>query len=433
MVQRKLGRYLLPIALVLLTVPMVAADASSSAPDRHSADADTRSDAAAPTASGGRNDYGIPPLPYDPPKNLDGWEGKAATTAGAAKLKTTVALPGTRLLGYLRLCTEVIDSGSSDPASCPAFHPPSTSFDSLLDPYFPIWLLTDGRVWVESPRNSKLRYGTFAPVQVKTLAFGSIPATATLHVTQPVNPDGFVAPLRLTYLQDANTLPPSGGVVTANKRWPGFSFPANDGAQYATQYFSVTGPVDVRLSKVEIDGRPIDVGTRCHTERPGRITLGSPTGPYSVFASASSLKGRPGGAQVLNVNGAGSAQGAVSIPAFSGCGNGSEDLDPLVTALVSGSGNPVDVDFTEPFYQCTSTQKPEPCAEYPQDPPPNADVAPRMTTSRHAAGSTPWTRLSAAQRGRLATAIDHLPRARKELVLQGLPLAIAAGIRAAQP
>ncbi|MGV9883603.1 DUF6801 domain-containing protein [Streptomyces sp. NPDC003006] len=77
----------------------------------------------------------------------------------------------------------------------------------------------------------------------------------------------------------------------------------------------------LRLHGVRVNGVPLDVGPRCRTSRPIDTRL---TGSYPVTSG-------------------GLLQGTLDIPPFSGCGANGEDLDPLLTATVSGPGNPLKI------------------------------------------------------------------------------------------
>ncbi|RLK53834.1 hypothetical protein [Actinokineospora cianjurensis] len=91
-----------------------------------------------------------------------------------------------------------------------------------------------------------------------------------------------------------------------------------DGTPNANADIDVTLRVDLRVSEVFQDGLPLAVGDRCRTVSPLEIRL---RGKVLVV---------PGSVSTLT--------STVTIPPFTGCGT-TEDLDPLVTGLVSGPGN----------------------------------------------------------------------------------------------
>ncbi|MGX1507569.1 UNVERIFIED_CONTAM: hypothetical protein RKD43_006194 [Streptomyces graminofaciens] len=77
----------------------------------------------------------------------------------------------------------------------------------------------------------------------------------------------------------------------------------------------------LRVYDVKVNGTPLDVGPACRTARPYRVVLHGKFPDYeNVF------KGGP-------------MRGTVTIPEFSGCGTGGEDLDQLFSASLSGPGN----------------------------------------------------------------------------------------------
>jgi hypothetical protein len=81
---------------------------------------------------------------------------------------------------------------------------------------------------------------------------------------------------------------------------------------------SVSGQEDLTLSGVTVNGQPLDVGSHCRSATPVDIDLlGVP--PYQPVTG-------------------GPLEGMVTIPPLTGCGT-TEDLDPLLTATLSGSGD----------------------------------------------------------------------------------------------
>ncbi|WP_406281983.1 DUF6801 domain-containing protein [Streptomyces sp. NBC_00209] len=85
---------------------------------------------------------------------------------------------------------------------------------------------------------------------------------------------------------------------------------------FSTVYFEQS----LRLHDVKINGTPLDVGSNCKTSKPFKVVLN-------------------GGEAYKNVGVGGLLEGEVDIPAFTGCGTGGEDLNPLFTASLSGPGN----------------------------------------------------------------------------------------------
>ncbi|WP_228989275.1 DUF6801 domain-containing protein [Streptomyces sp. DH8] len=90
---------------------------------------------------------------------------------------------------------------------------------------------------------------------------------------------------------------------------------------------TVTAQLVMRLSDVEVNGVPLDVGPDCRTESPFEQVLRGHGQSYP-----------PSG---YTVAGGGPLTGYAHIPPFEGCGVG-EDLDPVFTAAVSSSGKKAD-------------------------------------------------------------------------------------------
>ncbi|CAM5575902.1 hypothetical protein STENM223S_04781 [Streptomyces tendae] len=103
-----------------------------------------------------------------------------------------------------------------------------------------------------------------------------------------------------------------------------------------------TGPPrSPRLTALEVNGTPLDVGSGCPTEP--SLTSADPDpakhpGDHAVlYGKAEQVLGEDvTGYTILT---GGPLSGEVTIPAFTGCGTGGEDLDRLLTASVSGPGN----------------------------------------------------------------------------------------------
>ncbi|MFD0431261.1 hypothetical protein ACFQ60_40165 [Streptomyces zhihengii] len=77
----------------------------------------------------------------------------------------------------------------------------------------------------------------------------------------------------------------------------------------------------LRVHDVTINGTPLDVGDNCRTARPFPVRLNGDFPDYT------------------NVIIGGPLRGTVTIPEFTGCGTGGEDLDQLFTASLSGPDN----------------------------------------------------------------------------------------------
>lgn len=86
--------------------------------------------------------------------------------------------------------------------------------------------------------------------------------------------------------------------------------------------------LQIHISNVIVNGVPLNVGPNCHTPPFDSVLTGSSATkpPYYLFIPA------PG------VHSGGPLTGTIKVPPFTGCGVG-ENLDPLFTSSISGSGN----------------------------------------------------------------------------------------------
>ncbi|QKG27097.1 DUF6801 domain-containing protein [Actinomadura verrucosospora] len=167
--------------------------------------------------------------------------------------------------------------------------------------------LTQGMVSVlyttRAPRNEAdnyIRYDNLGvvatnPATTSTLGFGFLPTTATSVFQQVgVGNISLISPLDWTL--------------------PGGPGPARVLAK---------AKENVRVTAVQANGVPIPVGPRCGTAKPMTVALTRDAGRSSVQE-------------------AGLYSGSVTVPRFAGCGVG-EDISPLLTASISGSGNTVEI------------------------------------------------------------------------------------------
>jgi hypothetical protein len=148
--------------------------------------------------------------------------------------------------------------------------------------------------WAVTHKGKHPRYGVLPVAHTTVLGFGSIPITASLHLNQVVR-NGTITPI---------TVKTSGLIVPPFKRKPAV----------------VTGLLNVRVSNVKVDQVPAHVGPNCHTVTPLKLRLvGHPPG-YDLFTG-------------------GPLSGKQTIPPFVGCGIHGDNLDPLLTGMISGPGN----------------------------------------------------------------------------------------------
>lgn len=143
--------------------------------------------------------------------------------------------------------------------------------------------------------------GRFPPLEGSFLAFGFMPITATLELTQL-------------------------GQITIHGESQGSGAPCRPGQDpggtpRCTHYFiRTTAQLAARIQDAKVNGVPLAIGPNCRTERPLDVVVEGGTPEF------------------VNVRFGGPLSGFVEIPPFSGCGE-TDDLDPLLTGMVSGPGN----------------------------------------------------------------------------------------------
>ncbi len=181
--------------------------------------------------------------------------------------------------------------------------------------------------------------GVVTKTSVNLLAFGSIPATATVTVRVP-RENGKVVPLIAHVCQTAPFGPRPGCD-------PSFSPP--------TATTLVEGTVEVFISDLVLDGVPVDVGPSCRTMEPTPVYLWGAQGENPYFPSSGGELGaydgiNPGSRFAVdhpiyrgrfdgreNIP----ASTGIDIPSFTGCGTAGEDLSSLVTSVAAGPNNPI--------------------------------------------------------------------------------------------
>lgn len=127
------------------------------------------------------------------------------------------------------------------------------------------------------------------PAEASFFAFGFIPTTGTMQLTQVGFADAYLYSTRR---------PPYQGLATIK-------------VKLSVQLLNEPKP--------EVNGVPLDIGPNCRTVEPIDAVF---TGTYPAYS----------------ITDGGVLSGTVTIPPFSGCG-ASEDLDSIFTGLISGPGN----------------------------------------------------------------------------------------------
>ncbi|RYJ07080.1 MAG: hypothetical protein EON52_03070 [Actinomycetales bacterium] len=172
-----------------------------------------------------------------------------------------------------------------------------------------------------SPKGSGHPYGDTALIPVRTVAFGSIPATVTLQVSQRRDADGLPVPVHLEAEQVDIAGPPAKTVLPP---------------------VVLDETVSVRVRSLSVDGVDVQLQKTCRTGTSARLRASSEATEYDAaagspddqFDQAHGFFGLSGG--TLN--------GTIDIPAFSGCTTATgDDVSPLLTSAISSTGNPLSI------------------------------------------------------------------------------------------
>lgn len=157
-------------------------------------------------------------------------------------------------------------------------------------------LYSQSPTWAVTHIGKHPRFGVFPVAHSTVLGFGAIPIIADLHLTQLVR-HGQIVP-----------------IIVYSKNGTQFPF-----VKYPTH---VRGAVNVRISNVMVDRVPLHVGPDCHSAVPMKLRLTGTDPSYNLFTG-------------------GLLHGTVTIPPFTGCGTGGDDLDPLLNGTIAGPGNKI--------------------------------------------------------------------------------------------
>lgn len=169
-----------------------------------------------------------------------------------------------------------------------------------------------------SPDGAPHNYGLSVPIKVRTVAFGNMPAEAVIQVSQRRDAHGVPIPLE----------------VVTNKYVINF----------AESHFlpvSVQDSLAVNLLSLSVDG--VDMGvpeSGCRTSSLARFDVKSE--PYDVPAGADEIA-LFDVKKNFNGNLGGTLYGTIDIPSFGPCVANGEDISKVLTAMVSGPGNPMSI------------------------------------------------------------------------------------------
>src|SRR5699024_5552635 len=180
---------------------------------------------------------------------------------------------------------------------------------------------------VDSPEDAANEWGDFPPFTVNNIAFGAVPAKATIQLRQTRRPDGLPMPMEMTTREYQGSASEPCGVGKRN---------------YLYDQMYLTGRVDVNLMSLTVDGVDVPLGGKCRATEPAEIEVShapehSPdvSGFHPALPPSNTTKR-------FNARLGGLLSGTIDIAPFVDCGK-NEDLDPLLTALISGPDNPVEV------------------------------------------------------------------------------------------
>lgn len=287
----------------------------------------------------------------DLPANLSisGTEGTVTNSQHAVARRAKMSITSSPIWAalYTFLYNSPIENPTSYKGGCNRF----TKTPCTPDPFYQPTCATDDPSTQWPTRYSRHKLYPFKPLKgggaevgilsedkLNLIAFGSIPATATLTMSVP-RVNGKVQPL-VSHLWERR-LP---GAPTGCSPRP---------SDIPVVSALVEGEVTLHLSDLKVDGVPVELGTKCRTGRPAHIYLWGDYGSGSYFPATggplAAYEGmHPGSRGPLNDpsyfedNGRTIPPSAgVDIPPFVNCGVGGDDLSPVVTAMASGPNNPV--------------------------------------------------------------------------------------------
>jgi hypothetical protein len=153
---------------------------------------------------------------------------------------------------------------------------------------------THGHVYEQFREPSQFEYHglpVLPPARATLLGFGFMPVSATLQISE---------------------------VGTLNADFISCNYPSCPNPK---NYALLLGRVSLRISDVDVNGVPLNVGAHCQTATPFNLELTGLPPAYNVSEQYGLLTG------------------TVTVPPFHGCADGTENLDPIFTASVSGPGN----------------------------------------------------------------------------------------------
>ncbi|MFD1860392.1 hypothetical protein EHW97_14925 [Aeromicrobium camelliae] len=182
------------------------------------------------------------------------------------------------------------------------------------------------------------RFGSTQEFTVRTAAFGSLPVEADVALEQPRNPQGAILPAILDQRSE----------MYCTGRGPYPTKPPNlerNDPNSRMSQTALTGEVGVSVRSLRVDGVELDLSDRCRAEGAQLMV----TAPDYYFWNPETVDDSPRRETIMttgyfNIQQGGLLSGTLDVPQFANCvtSNG-DDLSRLLTAAVSGDGNPVTI------------------------------------------------------------------------------------------
>ncbi|MBU2694659.1 hypothetical protein [Pimelobacter sp. 30-1] len=291
-------------------------------------------------------------LPSTNPPFNGGGQGVVTSTQGTVVTRSKMYItikPETPIWAvlYLSLFNTPVDNPTVYQALCARGRP------CVADPFFqPDCATNDITTQRRGPYIRNLMYpvtrlpgggvdvGKLAEVPIRMVAFGAIPATATLVLRAP-RVNGKVKPFMI-HIWGVST-GSEGCDLAYSNAMPKVSTLAE-------------GKVEISIKDLKVDGRPVDLGPSCRTVRPADLQLWGESGAVGGYSPGGG--GDLGSYDGLHVGSRGPLNSpyyfedngrvikpstGLEVPPFAGCGTKGENLSPLITAMASGPNNPVRV------------------------------------------------------------------------------------------
>lgn len=249
--------------------------------------------------------------------------GESGPAPGPTPTRPDEGLPPTAREKIDALTEKRREALEDDPGSCPIEIPPE-------------WVMTTAETYAAGYANAAKLDGAAAlgPAFMKVVLnkrYINDSCASTVDVSSEVNFDyegkRQLPPTKATFLSYG--FMPTTATMTLEQVGPPAAIHTHTVTNTPTypEETTVTAQLVMRLSDVEVNGVPLDVGPDCRTERPFEQVLKGYGQSYP-----------PAGYLVAY---GGTLTGYAHIPPFEGCG-ATEDLDPIFTSAISSPGKKAD-------------------------------------------------------------------------------------------